>query len=114
MAGAARARDAAAGERGFLVCRACHQIGPAASNAVGPVLNGVVGRGAGCYPGYGYSEANRNSAITWTPEELQKYLASPQAVVPHTRMIFPGIKDPQKVGHIIAFLEQCGPDGQKK
>ena len=40
----ARAQDAAAGEKDFLVCRACHQIGPNAKVAVGPVLNGVVGR----------------------------------------------------------------------
>jgi cytochrome c len=106
--------NAAAGEKDFVVCRACHQIGPTAKNFVGPVLNGVVGRKAGTYPGFSYSDANKNSGITWTPEELEKYLANPQAVVPHTKMIFPGIKDPQKIKDIIAFLEQYGPDGQKK
>jgi cytochrome c len=108
------AQDAAAGEKDFLVCRACHQIGPGAKNAVGPVLNGVVGRTAGTYPGYEYSDANRNSGIVWTPDELDKYLTSPQAVVPHTKMIFPGLKDAQKRKDMIAFLQQFGPDGQKK
>jgi cytochrome c len=103
-----------AGEKDFVVCRACHQIGPNAKNFVGPVLNGVVGRKAGTYPGYSYSEANKNSGITWTVPELEKYLANPQAVVPHTKMIFPGVKDPQKVKDIIAFLEQYGPNGEKK
>ncbi len=106
--------DAAAGEKTFAICRACHEIGPGAKNAVGPVLNGVVGRKAGSYAGYQYSEANKSSGITWTAEELEKYLANPQAVVPHTKMIFPGLKNPQQVKNVIAFLEQYGPDGQKK
>lgn len=108
------AQDAAAGEKDFLVCRACHQIGPNAKIAVGPVLNGVVGRKAGSFPGYSYSESNKNSGIVWTPDELDKYLSSPQTVVPHTKMIFPGLKDEQKRKDVIAYLEQFGPDGKKK
>ncbi len=114
MAGHAVAQDAAAGEKDFLVCRACHQIGPNAKNAVGPVLSGVIGRKAGTYPGYAYSPANKDSGIVWSPEALNKYLTSPQTVVPHTKMIFPGVKDPQKRKDIIAYLEQFTPDGSKK
>jgi cytochrome c len=110
----ALAQDAAAGEKDFLVCRACHQIGPAAKNAVGPVLNGVVGRKAGTYAGFIYSDANKDSGLVWSPEELDKYLTSPQTVVPHTKMIFPGLKDAQKRKDLIAYLEQYDPDGQKK
>ncbi len=110
----ARAQDAAAGEKDFLVCRACHQIGPGAKIAVGPVLNGVVGRKAGTYPGFDYSTANKDSGIVWTPEELDKYLTNPAAVVPHTKMIFPGIKDDKKRKDIIAYLEQFNEDGSKK
>src|SRR5690349_12492957 len=112
--GLAAAQDATAGEKTFLVCRACHQIGPNAKNAVGPVLNGVVGRKAGTYPGYKYSQANEKSGITWTPEELDKYLANPQKVVPGTKMIFPGIKDEDKREDIIAYLEQFDESGKKK
>ena len=111
---AAQAQDIAAGKRQFMVCSACHQIGPDAKNAVGPVLNGVVGRKAGTYPGYSYSSANKDSGITWTAEELEKYLANPQKVVPGTKMIFPGIKNPQMVKDVIASLEQYGADGQPK
>lgn len=110
----AAAQDAAAGEKDFVVCRACHQIGPTAKNGVGPVLNGVVGRKAGTYPGYQYSDANKNSGLTWTPEELDQYLTDPQKVVPHTKMIFPGIKDAQKRKDVIAYLDQFKEDGSKK
>jgi cytochrome c len=110
----AQAQNASAGEKTFTVCRACHQIGPGAKIAVGPVLNGVVGRKAGTYAGFNYSPANKDSGIVWTPEELDKYLTNPQAVVPHTKMIFPGIKDDQKRKDVIAFLEQFNEDGSKK
>ena len=95
----ALAQNAAAGEKDFIVCRACHQIGPTAKNAVGPVLNGVVGRKAGTYAGYNYSPANKDSGITWTPEELDKYLTSPQTGDPAHEVIFPGLKDlPEEKG----------------
>jgi cytochrome c len=112
--GLVRAQDAAAGEKSFTVCRACHQVGPNAKPAVGPVLNGIVGRKAGTYEGYAYSPANKDSGIVWTPEELDKYLESPQTALPRTKMIFPGLKDEQQRKNVIAFLEQFGPDGQKK
>jgi cytochrome c len=114
LAASARAQDVAAGEKDFLVCRACHQVGPGAKIAVGPVLNGVVGRKAGTFPGYAYSPANKESGIVWTPEELDKYLTNPQAVVPHTKMIFPGLKDDQKRKDVIAYLEQFNEDGTTK
>jgi cytochrome c len=111
--GRALAQDAAAGEKTFVVCRACHQIGPTAKNAVGPVLNGVVGRPAGTFPGYTYSAANKNSGLTWDEDTLQKYLANPQSVVKGTKMIFPGIKDPAKVKDVIAFLKSYKADGSR-
>ena len=60
-AGEVRAQDAAAGEKVFGVCKTCHQIGETAKNAVGPVLNGIIGRKAGSVAGYSYSDANKNS-----------------------------------------------------
>ena len=59
------AQDAAAGEKVFLQCKACHQVGETAKNVVGPVLNGVIGRPAGSVAGYAYSEANKKSGLTW-------------------------------------------------
>ena len=100
----ANAQDAAAGEKVFLVCKACHQIGDNAKNAVGPVLNGLFGRKAGSVEGYKYSEANKNSGITWTDEEFTKYIQDPKAVVPGTKMAFAGVKDEKKIKDLIAYL----------
>jgi len=108
-----RAQDAAEGEKVFTVCRVCHQIGPTAKNGVGPALNGVVGRKAGTYTGYNYSAPNKTSDVTWNEATLEVYLDNPQKVVKGTKMTFAGLKDPQKVKDVIAFLKQFKPDGTK-
>jgi cytochrome c len=109
----ASAQDAAAGEKVFLKCKACHQIGEGAKNAVGPVLNGVVGRKAGTYPDYSYSDANKNSGFTWDEATLKEYLKNPRAKVPGTKMIFPGLTKEEDIDNVIAYLKQYGPDGKK-
>jgi len=105
--------DAAAGESTFKVCKACHQIGENAKNFVGPALNGVVGRKAGTYPGYNYSEATKNADLTWDEATLAKYLHNPREVVPGTKMAYPGLPRDQDVANLIAYLKQFGPDGKK-
>ena len=111
--GAASAQDAAAGEKVFLKCKACHQIGEGAKNAVGPVLNGVVGRKAGTAPDYSYSDANKNSGFTWDEATLTEYLKNPRAKVPGTKMIFPGLTKDQDISDVIAYLKQFAADGKK-
>lgn len=112
-AGSALAQDAAAGEKVFIKCKACHQIGEGAKNAVGPVLSGVVGRPAGTYPEYAYSEANKGSGLTWDEATLKDYLKNPRAKVVGTKMIFPGLSKDEDIDNVIAYLKQFGPDGKK-
>jgi cytochrome c len=111
--GVAAAQDAALGEKVFLKCKACHQIGEGAKNAVGPVLNGVVGRKAGTYADYSYSEANKSSGLTWDEATLKEYLKNPRAKVPGTKMIFPGLTKDDDIDNVIAYLKQFGADGKK-
>jgi cytochrome c len=111
--GAAAAQDAAAGEKVFAKCKLCHQIGESAKNFVGPVLNGVVGRKAGTYPDYHYSDANKNSGLTWDEATLKEYLKDPKAKVPGTKMVFPGLSSEEDIANVIAYLKQFGPDGKK-
>ena len=70
----------------------CHQIGENAKNAVGPVLNGVIGRKAGSVPGYSYSDANKNSGITWDEATFREYIKDPRAKVPGTTESQPAIR----------------------
>jgi len=111
--GAAAAQDAAAGEKVFAKCKICHQVGEGAKNGVGPVLNGVVGRKAGSEEGYNYSTANKSSGLTWDDATLKQYLKNPRAMVPGTKMIFPGISNEKEIDDVIAYLKQFGPDGKK-
>lgn len=108
-----QAQDIAAGERVFLQCRACHQVGETARNAVGPVLNGLFGRKSGTIAGYSYSEANKNSGITWDEAVFAEYIKDPRAKMPGTKMVYAGVKDEARVKDLIAYLKQFGADGKK-
>lgn len=96
--------DAAAGEKIFLQCKACHVLDEGV-NRVGPSLHGIIGRTAGTVAGYNYSAANKNSGITWTEEELFRYLEAPQKIIPGTKMAFAGLKKPQDRANVIAYLK---------
>src|SRR3954465_15494159 len=109
----AQAQDAAAGEKVFAQCRACHQIGETAKNAVGPVLNGLVGAESGRVEGCSYSPANKNSGITWDEATFREYIKDPKAKIPGTKMIFPGLKDPKQIDDIVAYLKQFDSTGKK-
>ena len=109
-----RAQDAAAGEQVFHKCMPCHRIGEGAKNLLGPELNGLDGRHSGSVPSYSYSEANKKSGIVWNEESFEKYIKNPRAVVPGTKMIFPGIQDAKQIHDLWAYLKQFGPDGKKK
>jgi len=95
--------NAAAGEKVFAQCKACH-VKDKGVNRVGPSLFGVVGRKAGTVPGYTYSAANKNSGVTWTPATLYSYLENPRKFMPGTKMAFAGIKNPQQRADLIAYL----------
>jgi cytochrome c len=111
--GAALAQDAAAGEKVFAQCRACHQIGPTAKNAVGPVMNGLFGRKSGTIEGYTYSEANKNSGIVWDEATFADYIKDPRAKIPGTKMVYPGLKDEQRIKDLTAYLKQFDAKGAK-
>ncbi|HXM85038.1 MAG TPA: cytochrome c family protein [Stellaceae bacterium] len=97
----ARAQDGA--QLFKISCAVCHSA-EAGQNKVGPSLFGVVGRKAGTSADYAYSEAMKNSGFTWTSDQLDKYLANPKSVVPNTKMIFLGLKNPDDRKAIVDYL----------
>ena len=98
--------DASAGATVFAQCAACHTVGAGAQNTVGPVLNGIIGRRAGSYPGYRYSSAMRKSGLVWDESTLQNYLRGPDKVIPGTKMAFPGMTSDADLANVIAYLKQ--------
>jgi cytochrome c len=114
MAPGVQAQDVAAGEQSFRKCLPCHAVGEGAKNKVGPVLNGLDGRHSGTVEGYNYSDANKNSGITWDEAQFLDYIKDPRAKIKGTKMIFPGIKNENEAKNLWAYLKQFGPDGKPK
>ncbi|WP_342778643.1 cytochrome c family protein [Phreatobacter stygius] len=116
MPGLALAQDAAAGERVFAQCRACHQLGETARNGVGPQLNGLIGRTAGSVAGYTYSDAYKRpevAAKVWSEENFAAYIRDPRSVTPGTRMVFAGLRQDSQVSNLIAYLRQFDASGKR-
>jgi cytochrome c len=98
--------DPSAGAAVYAQCVACHALGAGAQSNVGPVLNDIVGRRAGTYPGFRYSSALRKSGLTWDEATLTQYLRAPDKVVPGTKMAFAGIANDKEIADVIAYLKQ--------
>jgi cytochrome c len=110
----AMAQDAENGAEVFKKCRACHQVGETAKNAVGPALNGLFGRKAGTVEGFSYSDANKNSGVTWDEATFANYIKDPRAAMPGNKMAFAGLKDEEDVKDLTAYLKQFDATGKKK
>jgi cytochrome c len=106
--GQALAQDAAAGEKVFAKCKACH-VADTDQNKIGPSLKGVIGRTAGTLEGYKYSpamvEAGKGGMV-WDDATLTEYLKAPKAVVKGTKMAFAGLKKDEDLANVIAYLKQ--------
>ena len=113
-AGGALAQDLAAGENSFKKCLPCHAVGEDAKNKVGPVLNGLDGRKSGTIEGYNYTEANKNSGITWDDAQFREYIQDPRAKIKGTKMVFAGIKSENEITSLWAYLKQFDASGKKK
>lgn len=99
--------DAAAGEKVFNKCKACHSL-EEGKNKVGPSLHGVIGRKAASLDGFKYSKAMQESGLTWDEATLHKYLENPRAMVPGTRMAFAGLKKEADINNVIAYIKANG------
>lgn len=105
---AANAADAEAGKAVFGKCKACHQTGEGAKNAVGPHLDGLIGRKAGSAEGFNYSDAMKNSGLTWDEATFKEYIEDPKKKVPGNKMVFMGIKDATDRDNLFEYLKNNG------
>ncbi len=95
------AGDPAAGEQVYARCIGCHSPD---RNRTGPLHCGLFGRVSGTAPGYAYSEAMREAAITWDAETLDVFLQAPLEAVPGTTMGFAGIPEAGERRDLIRYL----------
>lgn len=87
-------------------CAACHYPQPGANPVLlAPSLLGVVGRKAGSVPGFPYSDGLKNSGLVWTEENLQRWIADNQHMVPNTLMPHVELTDPAEQLYVVAYLK---------
>jgi len=97
--------EAAAGKQVFSHhCHACHSEDPS-RNTFGPSLVGVYERKAGALPRFAYSTALKESGLIWSEENLRRWVADNEALVPGTRMRHVAITDVAEQNYLIAFLK---------
>jgi cytochrome c len=109
LSGAALAQDKVSPDDARLAfnnhCRQCH-VTKEGDNRLGPSLYGVFGRKAGSAPKFAYSSAMKNADLVWDAETLNRYIESPDAVIPGNKMKpFTGISDAEERAKIVAHLE---------
>ena len=84
-------------------CASCHSVDPAKKSPMGPNLSGVVGRKAAASQ-FNYSQALKNSNLTWNRANLGRFLSGPARMVPGTRMLIT-VSDPAQRAAILNYLQ---------
>lgn len=101
---AATGPDAAAGEKVFAKCKACHSVDDKMKNGTGPALWGVLNRAVGTVDGFKYSDAMKGHGGNWDAAALDAYLENPKTNIPGNKMSFAGLKNPADRANLIAFF----------
>ena len=96
--------DVTAGKTVAIKCEQCHDISKGGPNKIGPELWNVIGRPRASESGFSYSSAMNEDHAPWTYASLFKYLKSPQAVVPGTKMSFAGLHSESDRVNLLAYL----------
>lgn len=100
---------AAAGEKVFRKCKACHAVGDGADHKSGPHLNGLMGRTMGGEEGFKYSKVFAAAAAdgrVWDAQSLSDFLEKPKAYMKGTKMAFSGLKKEADRAALVEYLKQ--------
>jgi cytochrome c len=84
-------------------CADCHSV-KEGKNKKGPSLFAIVGRKSGSITDFVYSDAMKQSAIDWSPEKIDAYIAHPKQLVPGNKMKYEGLDDEKDRTDVISYL----------
>lgn len=105
----AQALDVAMGGKLFAThCVECHST-KEGRHKKGPSLFNMVGTKAGLNADYKYSDALKNSHLTWDLATLSKYLEAPKAFVPGGKMKYDGMRSASDRAQVINYLAAQRP-----
>jgi len=99
--------DAGKGAKLFKAkCSRCHTIDAGGASKTGPNLNSLFGKKSADDPNYnGYSDANRNAGIVWSPEHLWGFVTNPKTYMVGTKMVFAGMKKDKEKADLISYVK---------
>ena len=98
--------DPVRGKKVSKKCMSCHSFEKGGPNKFGPNLWGVLGGSKRHNAKYPYSKAFKALEGKWDYESIFEFLKSPRNFVKGTRMSFIGLKKPQDIANIVAYLRQ--------
>ncbi|MGB7372703.1 c-type cytochrome [Pontixanthobacter sp.] len=99
------AGDAAAGEKVFAKCSACHSINQGGAQGIGPNLYGILGLPIGKHAsGFAYSSALAEKGGNWGFDEMNAWLKNPRGFANGTKMSFAGLGKPEDRANVILYM----------
>lgn len=98
--------NAAEGAKVAKKCVSCHSFNKGGANKIGPNLWNIVNAPKAAKDGFVYSKAFLALEGVWDIDNLYAFLTKPSKYVPGTKMSFVGLRKPEDVANVIAYLKQ--------
>ena len=87
-------------------CVSCHTFDAGGAHKIGPNIHNIVGAPKASREGFAYSGALKALGGSWDDESLYAFLKKPSKYVPGTKMSFAGLRKPQDIADMIAYLKE--------
>ena len=99
--------DAAAGEKIWSKCAACHTINSGGADGIGPNLHGTMGK-AIASGGFAFSDALKGVGGNWDWNAMNEWLTSPRKFANGTKMTFAGLGKAEDRANLMVYMNGEG------